>query len=106
MRRRREGFREARARLIQALETGWFDFEHDQVREGKNLLQSGEVTIEFVIALLKSCSGREHATSPHHFVPGVACHIFTPRAGRVRWYIKCYFVAPHTILISVHMAEH
>ncbi|MCC6650087.1 MAG: hypothetical protein IT348_02940 [Candidatus Eisenbacteria bacterium] len=106
MRKRREGFREARARLIRALETGRFNFEGDEVREGKNLLQSGEVSIEFVIALLSSCRGTEHTTSPHHFVPSSSCHIFKPVTKRVRWYIKCYFLDADTILISVHIAEH
>ncbi|MBI5169182.1 MAG: hypothetical protein HZA61_06815 [Candidatus Eisenbacteria bacterium] len=103
---RGDGFREARAGLIRALELGQFEFEIGEVREGKNLLQTGEVTREFVIGLLRVCRGSDHSTSPHHFAPSLSCHVFKPVAKRVRWYIKCYFPGATTVLISVHIAEH
>lgn len=106
MRKRREGFREARARLIRALETDDYGFEFGEARIGRNLLQSGEVTEAFVIALLNVCSGHDHSTSPHHFNASILCHVFKPVARRVRWYIKCYFSDSGTVVISVHLAEH
>ena len=106
MSKRGDGFREARARLIRALEQGAFEFEIGDVREGKNLLQTGEATCEYVIELLRVCRGSDHATSPHHFIPSLRCHVFKPVAKRVRWYIKCYFPGEATVLISVHIAEH
>ena len=105
MPKRGEGFREARAKLIRALEAGEFDFESGEVREGKNLLQAGEVTPEFMIGLLLACRGSQHSTSPHHFAPALTCHVFKPSSKRVRWYIKCYFPRTKTVLISVHFAE-
>ncbi len=103
---RGDGFREARARLIRALERDQFEFEIGEVREGKNLLQTGEVTPEYVIGLLHVCRGSDHSTSPHHLAPSLKCHVFKPVAKRVRWYIKCYFPEAATVLISVHIAEH
>lgn len=100
------GFRAARAKLIKALEDECFEFEYPQVRSGKNLLQSGEISPAFLVELLKRCSGTQYAVSPHHADQDVLCHIFKPQANKVRWYIKCYFLEPETVLISVHIAEH
>lgn len=102
----RVGLRAARKRLIEALSSGHFAFEYQDIRSGKNLLQTGEITPAFLIKLLLRCNGTQYSDSPHHLDPSVIVHIFKPEAARVRWYVKCYFLTVDTILISVHMAEH
>lgn len=102
----RVGFRAARTRLIEALRSGRFAFEYEDIRSGKNLLQTGDITPEFLIELLLRCNGAQYSDSPHHLDPSVLVHIFKPEAAKVRWYVKCYFLTVDTILISVHMAEY
>lgn len=103
------GFKDARDRAIKALESG--NVQHE-VRGGeideKNLLQTGDVSPEDVVALLKRCRGTQHSSSPHHFDPEVDVHVFRPevvvpgRKRAQRWYVKLYFVEPDAVFISVH----
>lgn len=96
------GFKEARALLIEALQSDQYRAEdRSDVRE-KNLLDTEEVTPAFVIHLLNRCAGWEYGTSKHHF-QDVWCHTFTPQLGAERWYIKAYFQpGGEAVFISVH----
>ena len=96
------GFKEVRARVIEALETD--QIEHDQ-RAGideKNLLRTEEVTAAFVVKLLHRCSGYQYETSRHHFNPDAVCHVFTPELRGERWYVKVYLLGASAVFISVH----
>lgn len=103
------GFRDARSRAIEAIESG--NVQHE-ARSGaideKNLLQTGEVGSQFVARLLRQCRGTQYERSPHHFVPGVEVHVFRPelvvpeRKSPQRWYVKLYFLEPDVVFISVH----
>ncbi len=102
------GLRAARTRVVAALREGRIQFEEGTVRSGKNLLQTGDVSPEFVIRLLGRCKGDEYEESPHHFDPGTPCHVFKPISEGVRWYVKCYFLSEEpeegAVFISVHIA--
>lgn len=94
----RFGFREAKKRLIEALQQGTFQHEaRDQVAT-KNLLQVGQISPEELCEIIKRCTGRHHERSAHHMVAGVDIHILR----RDGWYVKFYFVDRDTIFISVH----
>lgn len=95
------GFKEARARLIEALRSGVYDVERRADAEEKNLLATREVSEEFVVRLLLRCAGWEYSTSKHHF-QDEQCHIFTPMMAGDRWYIKAYFEPASAVFISVH----
>ena len=63
------GFKEARARLIEALESGHYDSEERSDPEQKNLLDSGVVRPDFVVRLLHRCAGWEYSSSkPTHVI--------------------------------------
>ena len=99
------GFREARKAIIEALLVGRFQHEERAQAQGKNLLASGDVTVDEVVAVLGRCRGNQHATSPHHFVADQEVHVFRPVEGVARWYIKAYLVEVgyvEAIFISVH----
>lgn len=106
---RRIGLRAARSRVIAALKDRRIEFDEGATREGKNLLQTGDVTPEYVVALLARCQGGDYEESPHHFDNEIVCHVFKPSLQDVRWYIKCYFVgdeeASAAVFISVHHSE-
>jgi hypothetical protein len=103
---RKLGFRAALDRLLAALEAGAFGFPFDEVRAGKNLLQTGDISITELVVILKRCRGTDYAESPHHWDPGLPCHIFKPTSDGCRWYVKCCFIEQDTLLISVHRSEH
>jgi hypothetical protein len=108
------GFRLARKKTIAALQAGpaYIQFEDRAVREGKNLLDTGEVTPDEVVALLRLCRGSrdQYTETPHHRDQSIPVHQFKPVQGRVRWYIKVYFLErieglePATF-ISVHKSS-
>jgi hypothetical protein len=103
-------FKDARRRLIADLIGGRYLHEPRDVAEGKNLLDSGDVTAEEVAVLAKSCRGNQHSKSPHHLIPEVDVHVFQPVSGPDVWYLKVYFLDDEdsgiTMFISVHKSEY
>jgi hypothetical protein len=95
------GFKEIRALLIEALQSGNYISEPRLDIAEKNLLSTEEVTNESVIRLLRRCAGWEYSTSRHH-TEDVDCHVFTPSLGDERWYIKAYLRSGLAVFISVH----
>jgi hypothetical protein len=99
------GFNEVRRETVQALRDGRFQHEERAQAAGKNLLASGEVSVEDVVALLLRCRGNQHRTDLHHFDRTQVVHIFRPVDGQDRWYIKSYLVEQEgitAVFISVH----
>lgn len=95
------GFKEARAKLIEALRSDQYINDGRTDAQDKNLLASEAVTEAFVIRLLQRCAGWEYSTSRHHF-RDADCHIFTPSLGGERWYIKAYWMGDLAVFVSVH----
>jgi len=95
------GFKQAKVKLLQALSQGTFLHEARNAIEEKNLLSTGDVSVEDVIAIVNRCNGAHHTMSAHHQVPGVTVHVLK----RDGWYIKFYFIDPDTYFISVHQSE-
>lgn len=94
------GLNNIRAEVVRRLKEGFI--QHDTDRSGeidvKNLLLTGEISVEEVIELIQNTKGTQYQSSPHHYVPSVDVHIFRPK----EWYIKFYFIDPDVIFISVH----
>ena len=98
------GFREARSKVIQSLQSMRYQHEARASIEVKNLLATGKVTAGEVVKMLTRCKGQHRSTSPHHTAKGVTVHVFRPDVPD-KWYIKCYFLdpeMPETMFISVH----
>lgn len=98
------GFKMARSKVIQSLETGSYQHEARTCVSVKNLLATGKVSAEDVIELLARCRGQHHKTSPHHADKTITVHVIRPDKPE-RWYIKFYFLdpeEPETMFISVH----
>lgn len=108
---RKVGFRLARAKTIAALSAGpaFILFEDRTARESRNLLDTGEVSPEDVITLLRVCRGSadQYRETPHDRDRSIPVHTFKPVYGDVRWYIKVYFLdgtleLEPAVFISVH----
>lgn len=96
------GFNEIRSLLIEAIQNGSIDHEHRTDMQQKNLLYAGQVDGQFVIRLIRRCTGWEYSTSRHHYIESTWCHVFTPQLGGQRWYIKVFFQSGLAVFISVH----
>jgi len=99
------GFKAARQATIDALLDGRFEHEERSVADGKNLLASGEVSVDEVVSLLRRCKGDQYEARPHHFDAGQPIDIFRPIEGGRRWYIKSYLIRLEEVVavfISVH----
>ena len=94
------GLKNARSKAIQCLSSGKIQHETDRSGniEEKNLLVTGQVTVDEVIEQIQKTKGDEYESSSHHSVENVEVHIFKPKG----WYIKCYFIEPDVFFISVH----
>ncbi|MGH7460346.1 MAG: hypothetical protein ACREMA_04870 [Longimicrobiales bacterium] len=99
------GFHKARRDLLAALATGHFLHEPRDVLSEKNLLAVGDLAPADVARVISRASGRDYATSQHHWDRSVTVHLFTPVVDRARWYVKVYFLeddARSAVFISVH----
>lgn len=94
------GLKVVREKAIECLKSGRIQHETDRAGnlDEKNLLVTGQISVEEVIQLLLSTKGTEFETSKHHIIRGLDVHIFRPK----KWYIKCYFIEPDIFFISVH----
>jgi hypothetical protein len=95
------GFKTTRQKVLKALAEGTYQHAERRAIDVKNCLQLGSISAEEVAALIRRCNGTHHSCSPHHFAPQVMVHVLK----RDDWYIKFFFVDPHTIFISVHKQE-
>lgn len=106
------GFQDARQRVMRALRAGDYQHEIRAVVEGKNLLDTGDVTADEVVLLLQRCRGDQYSSEPHRAVSAVPVHIFRPVERRTQWYIKVYFLdadppdSEAAVFISVHRSDH
>jgi hypothetical protein len=93
-----KGFKKAKRDVIVALESGDYLHVSRSSIDVKNLLATGDVSVQEVIDVIKKCKGTHHSCSPHHSAPSIEVH--TLKTGT--WYIKFYFIDPSAWFISVH----
>ena len=93
------GFNDAKKRVTEAIQSKRFRHEH-RVDAQKNLLATGELSLEEAVAILSKTRGSEASSSRHHFDPILKIWVFQP----VGWYIKFYFLE-ECLFISFHRSE-
>lgn len=93
-----EGFNAVKRAVIAALQEGNYQHEARASIDVKNLLATGEVSAEEVLGVIRRCNGSHHTCSPHHRFPAIPCHLIKAQG----WYVKFYFLDPHTVFVSVH----
>ncbi len=96
------GFKGAKAKILDCLKRGYVSHEQRGDIDIKNLLATGQVSLDDVAEVIARARGNTYSSSPHHFDASIEVHIVnTTRAGQ-DWYIKWYFVDPNSVFISVH----
>lgn len=100
------GFRNARDRLVEALEEGRFEHEARKTKSEKNLLAVGDVSAERVKTLLHRCRGDQHEESPHYWDPETTVHEFEPVVDGESWYIKAYFQSDGNTVSATFISVH
>ncbi len=93
-------FSEAKASVIKALRDESIQHEARAAQAQKNLLATGQVSIEEAILLVGSTRGDQATNSPHHKDPKILVWVFTPKD----WYIKFYLL-DGAWFISFHRTE-
>ncbi|PWC13086.1 hypothetical protein B4923_07580 [Brenneria roseae subsp. americana] len=96
------GFRDAKKQVIGCLRTGNVLHEARGSISAKNLLATGQVTLEDVIDIINRTDGSSYTCSPHHFASHIDVHIIRVNHRCIPWYIKWYFTEPNCVFISVH----
>ena len=99
------GFKDAKAEVLSCLQSGNILHASRGDIDTKNLLCTGQVSLEDVAEIIRRSRGREYACSPHHSVRDMDVHIIQRSHKGVAWYIKWYFVEPASIFISVQPGE-
>lgn len=92
------GFKKAKSEVIECLKNGCVSHEARKNIDVKNLLATGEVTIDEVIAIILRARGGDYSYSPHDFNNAITVHLIKTK----RWYIKWYLLEPDAVFISVH----
>ena len=92
------GFKQAKSEVIDCLKNGYVLHEERNNIDVKNLLATGAVTVDEVIAVILRAHGGDYCCSPHDFNHEIKVHILKTKG----WYIKWYFLSPDAVFISVH----
>jgi len=99
------GFKETKKLVIKCIKDGAYSHEVRRRIDVKNVFQTGQISDEELIELIKSTNGNQYETSKHHIVNNIDIHILKPIKDSKKWYIKFYFLDPNTVFISVHESE-
>lgn len=96
------GFKAVKVQVLECLASGnvLHDVRHDI--DIKNLLSTGQMSVENVSEIIKRTTGADYECSPHHITKEIEVHIIKKSYQGKDWYIKWYFVEPNSIFISVH----
>lgn len=96
------GFREIKQQVVRCMQAGAYLHETRRDINAKNYLANGRVNREWVTELLNHTRGDGWRCSPHHQHSDIDVHVFKTWRNGTHWYVKFYFVEPHTVFISVH----
>lgn len=96
------GFKDVQAQVLECMADGNILHESRVGIDIKNLLSTGQVSVEEVSDIIKRTKGNEYECSPHHVVAGINVHIIKKVYRDKSWYIKWYFIEPNSVFISVH----
>ena len=96
------GFNNAKSKVLNCLKAGAVLHEQRGNIDTKNLLATGEVTLDDVSEVIRRARGNQHNASRHHVMEEVWVHTIKAVHAGSYWYIKWYFVEPNSVFISVH----
>ncbi len=89
-------FKNTKSEVMEALRNKTFRHE---LRQGdqKNLLQTGEVTLEEALDLMARTRGDQASCSKHHFDTTIDVWVFRPQGWYIKFYLQggCWFISFH-----------
>jgi len=97
------GFNNIKKRVIKCLDEGLVSHEMRNNIDVKNLLATGQVTLNEVATIIKRARSTDYMTSPHHFDASIEVHVLKVTYSCQFWYIKWYFNEANSVFISIHM---
>lgn len=96
------GFKDVKRQLMDCLKSGNIVHEQRDNIDLKNLLATGQISVDLVTDIVSQTRGNEHRKSPHHIVSTIDVHVIKTSFQGKSWYIKWYFIEPNSVFISVH----
>lgn len=102
------GFSDVKQRVLKCLKRGNIQHEARDEIDIKNLMKVGLVSVDEVVRMIGMTRGNQYKCSPHHLLPEIEVHEFKPEiwneanTRKEKWYVKCYFIEPDAVFISVH----
>ena len=96
------GFKDVKAQVLGCMANGYILHETRDGIDIKNLLATGQISVDEVSDIIKRTRGNEYECSPHHIISEIDVHIIKTSYQGNNWYIKWYFVEPNSVFISVH----
>lgn len=96
------GFKDVKRQLVDCLKSGNIVHEQRDNIDLKNLLATGQISVDLVTDIVSQTRGNEHRKSPHHVVSTIDVHVIKTSFQGKNWYIKWYFIEPNSVFISVH----
>lgn len=96
------GFKDVKSRVLACLKDGAISHEQRGDIDIKNLLATGQVSLDEVAAIIGRSRGSHYSSSAHHVVNDIDVHIIKTKRDGEAWYIKWYFLEPNSVFISVH----
>ncbi|MBD2858873.1 hypothetical protein IB286_07590 [Spongiibacter sp. KMU-158] len=96
------GYKDVKAQVLACLKDGAVSHQERADIDVKNLLATGQVSLDDVATIIGRSRGSQYSSSPHHVVDDVEVHIIKTKYGDEDWYIKWYFIEPNSVFISVH----
>ena len=96
------GFKDAKKQLLECLVEGNILHQARNNIDVKNLLETGQISVEVVTDIVKRARGNDYECSPHHMIKSIDVHIIKTTYQNESWYIKWYYIEPNSIFISVH----
>ncbi|PKG97190.1 hypothetical protein [Paraglaciecola sp. MB-3u-78] len=96
------GFKDVKRQLVDCLKSGNIVHEQRDNINLKNLLATGQISVDLVTDIVSQTRGNEHRESPHYFDSTVDVHVIKTSFQGKNWYIKWYLIEPNSVFISVH----
>ena len=95
------GFNEAKQLAIELLQAGSWLPETRLDQSEKNLLFTGDVSVEEAVAIVEATKGPGQCTK-HHANPAIDVWTFRSVYLKTKWYVKFYFTKSGTMCMVIY----
>ncbi|AWB67161.1 hypothetical protein C2869_12260 [Saccharobesus litoralis] len=79
------GFKDARQQLLECLAEGNISHQARNNIDVKNLLETGQISVDMVTDIVKRARGHNYECSPHHTIKSIDVHIIKTIVKAIRF---------------------